>query len=773
MTFIPLQKLTAPPGATPAETARLRISGMHCASCVARVEQALAGVEGVLEARVNLATARAEVDLTHPVAPAALTAAVRAAGYDAHAVTSPVEDDAERREREAELAVLRRRFVIATILSAPVVVIAHLGMLPFLHDVPMSTQRWLQLAFATPVQLWAGWPFVRAVGRALARRQADMDTLVGIGTLAAYLYSVVVTVAPRALGDAAGHSGGEVYFDTAVVILTLILLGRLLESRAKAGASQAMRRLLDLRPRSAIRVTDGREEEVPLDAVQPGDVLLVRPGARVPVDGRVLEGRSAVDASMLTGESMPVEVGPDDAVTGATLNQTGAFRMRAERVGADSMLMQIARMVERAQTTKANVARLADRIAAIFVPAVLAIAALTFALWMLLGPEPRLAPALTHAIAVLILACPCALGLATPTALIVATGRGAELGVLVRGADVLEAAEKVDTVFFDKTGTLTRGRPELIEVVTAPGVDEARLLGAAGAVEARSEHPLAAAVLRGCAARGIVPPEPQDFGASPGRGVFGLVDGRAVVVGTPELLAEYGASEAALASGRERLEAAGLTVLAVAENGALLGLLAFADTLKPDAPAAIAALERRGLEVWLITGDQPRTGQAIARAAGIAATRVLARVLPAGKSEAVRSARDAGKRVAMVGDGINDAPALAEADVGIAMGGGTDLAMEASGMTLVRGDLMGVDTALRLARRTLQIIRQNLFWAFVYNTLGIPIAAGALAPLLSPGGPIGPVLGWQGSLHPMIASVAMALSSVSVVLSSLRLRRFH
>ena len=599
-----------------------------------------------------------------------------------------------------------------------------------------------------------------------------MNLLIGLGTLTAYTYSAVATVAPGLLRGAGQQP--HVYFDTAAVIVGLILLGRLLEARARARTSQAMRRLLDLRPRTARRVAaDGTFEEVPLDAVQVGDLLLVRPGEKVPVDGTVVEGRSSLDRSLLTGESMPVEAGPGDAVTGATVNQTGAFRMRAERVGADSMLMQVVRLVQEAQGGKAEIARFADRVAAVFVPVVISIAIAAFVLWFDLGPPPRVAQALLKTVAVLIIACPCALGLATPTALMVGTGRGAELGVLIRGADALESAHGIDVVVFDKTGTLTHGRPDLTDVVPAAGVEGSRLLALAASAEQRSEHPLAAAVVRGARARGLALAEPEDFAAVAGRGVIAVIEGRAVIVGSAALLAEQGIATGPLEDGGARLEAAGRTVFAVAENGVVLGLIAVADALKPDAPATLEGLRRAGVETWMITGDNARTAEAVAAAAGIPRERVLSGVLPGEKSAKVRALQARGRRVAMVGDGINDAPALAQADLGIAMGGGTDIAMEASGVTLVRGDLAGVPIALRLARRTLQVIRQNLFWAFAYNTFGIPIAAGALYPLMRPGGPVGPLFGWEGTLHPMLASLAMALSSVSVVSSSLRLRSFR
>ena len=774
MSFVPLQTLRRESEAPPpvVETVRLRISGMHCASCVSRVESALASVPGVSSAAVNLATHRAEIGLAREVDAEALAAAVRTAGYDAHVVTAPVADDAERREREREVAGVRRRFTIGAVFGAIVFVLAHVEMLwPGLLRLDAATVNVLQLLFALPVQFVAGWGFVRGMVKGFARRAPDMDTLVGLGTLTAFTYSAVATLWPAAVGE---HHGAHVYFDTAVTIVVLILLGRLLEARAKSRASRAMRALLDLRPRTARRLRDAADaagEDVPLDAVQPGDLLLVRPGERIPVDGAVEDGRSAVDQSMLTGEPVPVEVGPGSRVTGATLNGTGAFRMRAERVGADSMLMQIVAMVDRAQSSKAAVQSLADRIAAVFVPAVIAIALLAFVVWLATGAG--LTTALLRLVAVLIVACPCALGLATPTAIIVGTGRGAELGVLVRDARALEAAAGASAVVFDKTGTLTRGAPQLTDVVTAPGVDEARLLRAAATAEARSEHPLATAVVRGARERGVDPLEPEDFGATPGAGVWAVAGGRALVAGRGSMLADYGASEAPLAAAREALEARGRTVIAVADNGELLGLLGLADTPRPDAAATVAALQRDGLEVWLVTGDHARTAHTIADGAGIARERVLADVLPAEKRAKVAWLQSQGRRVAMVGDGLNDAPALAQADVGLAMASGTDMAMEASGVTLVRGDLMAARDALRLARRTMRVIRQNLFWAFAYNVVLIPVAAGVLAPLLAGNGPGGPLWGWQGTLHPMLASLAMAFSSVSVVTSSLRLRRFR
>ncbi len=784
MTLIPIQSLRRESALPPpvVESVRLRISGMHCASCVSRVEGALASVPGVAQARVNLATMRAEVDLGTPLDAGVLAAAVREAGYDAHVVTALVADDAEQRERAVELAVVRKRFLLALAFGAPVVVIAHLSLLPLPAAaaalVGGTAAAWAQWLLATPVQFIAGLPFLRGTWRGITKRAPDMDMLVGIGTLAAYAYSVFALFEPSAPTSGAamgvGHGAGPaLYFDTSVTIVSLILLGRLLEAGAKSRASQAMRKLLELRPKTAHRLRaagDAQGEDVTLDLVQVGDLLRVRPGERVPVDGIVMEGRSTVDASLVTGESLPVEVSPGARVTGATFNQTGAFTLRAEHVGADSQLMRIVAMVERAQSTKASVQSLADRIAAVFVPAVLVVAAVTAASWLFAGAG--MTTALMRMVAVLIVACPCALGLATPTALIVATGRGAELGLIVRDARALEAAARVRTVVFDKTGTLTLGALQVVAVVAAPGQSEEAVLLAAATTEARSEHPIARAIIRAARERGQQPQAVEDFGAAPGRGVWALREGRVIVAGRDDLLAEYGADAAPIAADRARLEAQGRTVLAVAEGGTLLGLLALADTARADAAAAVRALRAQGCRVHMLTGDRPASASALALEVGIEPANVIAGVLPSEKAARIAALRAAAP-VAMVGDGINDAPALASADVGFAMASGTDIAMEASGFTLVRGDLLSVVDAVRLSRRTMQVIRQNLFLAFAYNVILIPVAAGVLAPLLAPGGAVGPVLGWQGTLHPMLASLAMALSSVSVVSSSVRLRGFR
>ena len=780
-TFVPLSGLRreSQPPATPTATIRLAITGMHCAACVARVEQALATVPGVTAARVNLANDRAEVDVARAVRVEALAAAVQREGYDAREVTAAGGDDREQRARAAALAALDRRLWLAAGLGVPVVLLAHASLVPvaataLARVISLGDQAWLQFALATPVQWLAGWPFVRGMARGLARRAPDMDTLVGLGTLAAWGWSTLSLFAPAFTGGA--HDGGHVWFDTSVTIVALLLLGRRLEAGARAGTSRALRRLLDLRPRVAHRLREGATEDVPLDAVAVGDRLLVKPAEKVPVDGRIEEGRSTLDTSLVSGESWPVDVAPGDDVVGATLNGPGALVMRATRVGADAKLMQIVSLVERAQSSKANVQRLADRVAAVFVPVVLGIALLTLIAWMAATPGEVLArwtAALPHAVAVLVIACPCALGLATPTALIAGTGRGAELGVLVRDANALETAERIDAVLLDKTGTLTAGHPEVTELRPAPGVGEPRLLAAAASAERRSEHPLASAIVRAAESRGLAIEEPGQSGVEAGRGAYALVAGRAIAVGNDAYVADYGADPAPLAAERATLEAQGRTVVAVAENGTLLGLVALADPLKPGAREAVAQLAAGGTEVWLLSGDNARTAAAVAEAAGIAAGHVLAPVAPGDKAAKVAELQQRGRRVAMVGDGYNDAPALAQADLGIAMATGTDVAMEASAMTLVRSDIAGVGVALALARRTMQVIRQNLFWAFAYNVVGIPVAAGALVPLLREGGLVGPVFGWSGALHPMLASLAMALSSVSVVTSSLRLRGFR
>ncbi len=623
---------------------------------------------------------------------------------------------------------------------------------------------------------YSGWQFYRGAWAALKHRSADMNTLIAVGTGAAYLYSVAATLFPGFFAGAtgqdpmgmAGHAGhgataapsAPVYFEAASVIIALILLGRLLESRAKGQTGEAIRRLMGLQAKTARVVRQGRERDVPVEEVEPGDVVLVRPGEKVPVDGVVLDGASAVDESMLTGESLPVEKKAGDEVFGATLNKTGAFRFTATKVGKDTALQQIVKLVQDAQGQKAPIARLADVISGIFTPIVLSIAVATFVLWYVLAPtEVRFTLALVNFVAVLIIACPCALGLATPTAILVGTGKGAENGVLVKGGEALETAHKLQTIVLDKTGTITEGRPALTDVVAAPGMAEDELLRLAASAEFGSEHPLGEAIVRGAQERNLSLGGATSFRALAGHGIEAEVEGKRLLLGNAKLMREQ---NVALAGSEERAGALaenGKTPMYVAVDGRLAGLLAVADPVKPESKAAIAALKRQGLEVVMMTGDNQKTADAVAREVGV--DRVLAEVLPEGKATEVRRLQEEEKRVVgMVGDGINDAPALAQADVGIAIGTGTDVAMEASDITLLKGDLRDVVTAIALSKATLRTVKQNLFWAFLYNTIGIPVAAGLLYPMT----------GWL--LSPIIASLAMSLSSVSVVTNSLRLRGF-
>jgi len=664
---------------------------------------------------------------------------------------------------DAELRDMTRRFWVSAALSAPLLVLAMGDMLPgrpVSAQLPGSARALLELALATPVCLWAAWPFyVRAVA-SVRSRSLNMFTLIGLGVGVAYAYSTVAALLPGAFPPAFRDASGEVavYFEAAAVITALVLLGQVLELRARGRTGAAIRELLGLAPASARRLReDGGEQDVPLDAVEVGDRLRVRPGERVPVDGAVLEGRTFVDESMVSGEPMPVEKGPGERVVGGTLNGSGSFVMRAERVGAKTLLARIVALVAEAQRSRAPIQRLADRVAGAFVPVVIGAAVLTFAVWAAVGPEPRLAHALLNAVAVLIVACPCALGLATPMSIMVAMGRGASLGVLFRSAEAIELMREVDTLVVDKTGTLTEGRPELATAAAAPGFDEAGLLRLAASLERGSEHPLAAAIVRGAEARGLVLEPAAGFEALAGRGVRGRVGGRSVALGTRALLGELGVDASPLVGRAEALRAEGQTVFFAAVDGRAAGLLAVADPVKASAPEAIAALRAEGLRIAMLSGDARATAEAVARRLGI--EEVIAEVLPEQKAELVAHLQAQGRTVAMAGDGINDAPALARAQVGIAMGTGTDVAMESAGVTLVKGDLRGIVRARRLSRRTVTNVRQNLFFAFVYNALGVPIAAGVLYP-------------WLGMLlSPMLAAAAMSASSVSVIANALRLRR--
>jgi Cu+-exporting ATPase len=667
-----------------------------------------------------------------------------------------VDEEAEARARKAEIADLARRVVLGVLLTLPVFVSVMAAEVFEAAWVPeWLMDPWVQLALIAPVMGWVGWPIHRTGWLALAHRAADMNSLITLGTVAAFGYSLLITVAPSLMPVDAR----DVYYEAVGVIITLITVGRLLEARAKAGTGEAIRRLLGLQARTARVVRDGAEVDVPIEDVIVGDVVVVRPGEKVPVDGEVLDGRSNVDESMVTGEPIPVVKEPGDVVIGATINQTGSFRFRATKVGRDTMLAQIIRLVQQAQGSKAPIQRLADSVSAVFVPVVVFIAIATFVVWFDVGPDPRISRSLVAAVAVLIIACPCALGLATPLSIMVATGKGAEHGVLIRSAEALETAHRLDTVVLDKTGTLTQGRPEVTDVVPVGAVTEDELLALVASAERGSEHPLGEAIVAGARARGIDVVEPTTFDSVTGKGVVATVAGRTVLVGNARLLADARIATDDLTALRDDLSAQGKTPMLVALDGAAAGVVAVADTLKSDSVTAVAALHRLGIEVVMMTGDNRRTAEAIAAQVGI--DRVLADVLPADKAGEVERLQGEGRRVAMVGDGINDAPALAQADVGIAIGTGTDVAIEAADVTLISGELSGVVTAIALSKATMRNIRQNLGFAFGYNVAGIPIAAGILYPFT----------GWL--LSPILAAAAMTASSLSVVTNANRLRRFR
>jgi P-type Cu+ transporter len=742
------------------------VTGMTCASCVGRVERALEKVPGVVEASVNLATEKATVGyISGEVEPRDLQKAVEGAGYGVvHEEEEFSSEDAHQREYRK----LKSDFLLAAALTALILLGSLPHMFGFMLPIPM---RWLNLALlvlATPVQFWAGWRFYRGAWGALKHGQANMNTLVVMGTSAAYLYSAVAALAPQLF--AAGRA--DVYFDTSALIITLILLGRLLEARAKGHTNEAIKKFAALQPKTARVVRGGEEVDVPVEDVVVGDVVVVRPGEKIPVDGRVLSGESAVDESMITGESIPVTKREGDEVIGATMNTSGSFRLEVTRVGKDTALSQIMKLVEEAQGSKAPIQRLADRISGVFVPAVIGVAAVTFVVWLLLGPEPALTFALLNTVAVLIIACPCAMGLATPTSIMVGTGKGAESGILIKGGEALEGAHKLDTVVLDKTGTLTRGEPELTDIMVEDGVSEEELLRLIASAERGSEHPLGEAIVRGAKDRGFPLAEVDAFEAVSGGGIRARVEGRGVLVGSRRFLSESGVSEDGLLPRGEELAREGKTPVFVAVDGVPAGLVAVADVVREESREAIERLHSLGLEVAMLTGDNKRTAEAIAQQLGV--DRVLAEVRPEDKDAEVKRLQAEGKKVGLVGDGINDAPALAQADVGIAIGTGTDVAMEAGDLTLISGDVRGVARAIMLSKATVRNIKQNLFWAFAYNVALIPVAAGVLYPLFSDGSVpvvLRPVLGEYGFLNPVLAAVAMALSSVTVVSNALRLRR--
>lgn len=803
---------------TVSERADLPIEGMTCASCANTIERRLAKQPGVTSANVNFATkvatvkydpaatgpeqlAKAVDDIGYKAilpapAPAkngvmnpahghaghdhaAMLAAHDAGSHTGHAMGGGEDHSAHMNVGEAERRLLMTKMIVGAALSLPVLVIAMSHGKIAAFNVPWI--NWLQLTLTTPVMFWCGLQFFRSAWKGARHLSANMDTLVAMGTGAAYLYSLAATIWPgffAGVGEAVaetahavspgnatgGTMGGmtmvPVYYEAAAVIIVLILLGKYFEARATGQTGAAIKKLIGMQAKTARVVRGDIESDVPIESVEVGDVVIVRPGEKIPVDGRIESGDSAVDESMLTGESVPVEKKAGDSVFGATMNTTGALRFTATKVGQDTALQRIVRLVQEAQGSKAPIARLADRVSGIFVPIVIAIAVVTFITWWFVAPvETRLSMSLVTAVSVLIIACPCALGLATPTAIMVGTGKGAEHGILIKGGEALETAHKLSAIILDKTGTLTLGKPALTDVRVLAGTTEPDLVRLAASAERRSEHPLAAAIINGAAARGMTLAEPTAFKAVVGHGIEATVDGRAILVGKRALLAERNIDTSALDDLARDFAAAGKTPMYVAIDGKPAGLVAVADTVKPESKAAVEQMQKLGLRVAMITGDNALTAAAVGKDVGIAPDMVFAEVLPEHKANHVKKLQSQGLVVGMVGDGINDSPALAQADVGLAMGTGTDVAIEASDITLMRGDLRSVPEAIALSRATMRTIRQNLFWAFIYNLIGIPVAAGVLYPFT----------GWL--LSPILASGAMAFSSVSVVLNSLRLRR--
>ena len=723
----------------------LLITGMSCAACSARIEKALKKKDGVLEASVNLTTEKGRVRFDPlRVKSYELIDEIRKAGYNAETIEEEAPDRAAELRR-GEIRKLGILVAVSALLSAPLILSMAFMLLdihaPFLHH-PL-----LQLALATPVQFIVGWRFYRNAYLGVRGGSPGMDLLVALGTSAAYFYSVYNGFILPAMGGAAGG----LYFEASAVVITLVLLGKFFEARAKGMTSEAIKKLMKLQPATAVIIRDGREITVPAAEVAPGDTVVVKPGEKIPVDGRIIEGSTTVDESMITGESIPVDKGPGDAVTGATINRFGTMTFRAERVGRDTVLAQIIRTVEEAQAGKPPIQRFADRIAAVFVPSVLGIAAVTFAAWMI--GTGNLQAAIVSAVAVLVIACPCAMGLATPTAVMVGTGRGADLGILFKSGPALEAAYRTRSVVLDKTGTITTGDLSVSDVVPAGDMSEADLLHLAGIAEKKSEHPVGRAIAERASSAGDVP-DPERFMADPGKGVRARYGGREILAGTPAFMSENGIDASCCDSVLSGLEGAGKTAVVIAEGGIAAGVIAVSDTIRETSRQAVADLKEMGIDVYMVTGDNRRTAEFIAAQAGIDAGRVIAGVLPGGKADAVRDLQRAAGAVAMVGDGINDAPALAAADTGIAVGTGTDIAMESADITIMSGDLAGIVTAIRLSRRTIRKIRQNFFWAFIYNCIGIPFAA-------------------SGMLSPIIAGAAMAMSSVSVVMNSLLLKRFR
>jgi P-type Cu+ transporter len=739
------------------EKVTLPIRGMTCAACVGRVERALGSVRGVVHAGVNFATERASVEyLPEEVTLRELKKVVEEAGYEVLEIKEEDIVEKERVAREVEISKLRLKFVTGAALLAPILALMYGAPLFERWGLSRQANFFIQFLLATPVQFWVGRQFYVGFWKAAKHRTSDMNTLIAIGTSAAYLYSLVVTFAPHLIMVQGLMM--DVYFDTSAAIIVLILLGRFLEARAKGRTSEAIKKLIGLQPKTARVIRNGTETDIPVGEVGSGDIVVVRPGEKIPVDGMVKEGYSSVDESMITGESLPVEKKAGDKVIGATINKTGSFKFEATRVGKDTVLAQIVRLVQEAQGSKPPIARLADVIASYFVPVVIGIAVVTFIIWLLFGPAPALTYAFLNFIAVLIIACPCSLGLATPTSIMVGTGKGAENGILIRGAEALETAYQLTTVVLDKTGTLTKGKPSVTDIVETANYGKEEILTLAASAEKGSEHPLGEAIVEKARDEGLRLLDSTEFQAVTGQGIEARVDSKKILLGNLKLMEEKGILLDGLRGRAEALSEQGKTSMFLAIGGRAAGILAVADTLKEDSKEAVAALHRMGLEVVMLTGDHEKTAKAIAREIGI--DRVVAEVLPEMKAEEVKRLQKDGKKVAMVGDGINDAPALAQADVGIAIGTGTDVAIESSDITLMGGDLRGIVTAIALSRATIRNIKQNLFWAFAYNTILIPVAAGILFPFFG-------IL-----LNPIFAAGAMAFSSVTVVSNALRLRRF-
>ncbi len=740
------------------EMATFGVTGMTCASCSARIERALRRLPGVESANVNLASEKASVAFDPTVVSLAdFRKAVEDAGYgmvEEAVKAGEAGPDAQALATRREIAVVRNKMISALALGVLIFVGSFPEWFPWVPS--FLNNRYLLWALATPVQFWAGWQFYKGAWATAKHFSTNMSTLIAVGTSAAYLYSAAAILFPEFF-MATGQMP-ELYFDTAAIIIGLILLGKFLEARAKGQTGEAIKKLMGMQAKTARVIRDGQEVDIPVEAVRIGDVILVRPGEKIPVDGVVTEGRSAVDESMITGESIPIEKGPADQVIGATMNKVGSFKFEATKVGKDTVLAQIIKLVEEAQGSKAPIQRLADVISSYFVPAVIGIATLTFIVWWIFGPAPSFTHALLNFVAVLIIACPCALGLATPTAIMVGTGKGAENGVLIRSGEALETAHKIKAIILDKTGTLTQGKPVVTDLVGANGTSVEVLLSLAASAERGSEHPLGEAIVSAARDRGLELVEPTEFSAVPGHGIEATVNGKRLLLGNQKLLQDRGYSLDGLAGKAVELSDQGKTPMFVVTDGQVAGIVAVADTIKAGSKEAVAQLHKMGIEVAMLTGDNKRTANAIAAQLGI--DRVLAEVLPEQKAEEVKKLQAEGKIVAMVGDGINDAPALAQANVGIAIGTGTDVAMEAADITLMSGDVRGVVTAIRLSKQTMRTIKQNLFWAFFYNVALIPLAAGAFYPFFG-------IL-----LNPIFAGVAMATSSVSVVSNSLRLRRF-